>query len=218
MCFEQEYLIWYIHYTNRFILTDQPIPTPKFLESLRGLLHPTDRLLLQEAGPDLQVEHFTLPKGTVYTENPSLDGHISMVQKGIVGVSHRMENLVNWSHFYTPGSFLFNLEIHKELNAMDSKWHVLEDTQVYSIDTNAEGTAAIERLMVALKLQRSLLCSYQYQHYINEHGLDRHDYSVKWLRSNSKVAAALPRKELANFLGVSNSSLKLYLKEALDHA
>jgi DNA-binding CsgD family transcriptional regulator len=48
--------------------------------------------------------------------------------------------------------------------------------------------------------------------------LDRHEYSVNWIKSNRKLAAALPRKELANFLGISNSSLKTYLNEAMEDA
>jgi hypothetical protein len=125
---------------------------------------------------------------------------------------------VNWSHFYTAGDLLFNLEIHEELNQMETKWHILEDTEMYSIDTSVPDKDPLKKLMVAFKLQRSLLCSYQYQHYINNHGLDRHEYSVNWIKSNRKVAAALPRKELANFLGISNSSLKTYLNEAMEDA
>jgi hypothetical protein len=113
---------------------------------------------------------------------------------------------------------VFNLEIHEDLNRMETKWHVLEDTVMYSIDTNVPDAHPLKKLMVAFKLQRSLLCSYQYQHYIKEHGLDRHEYSVKWICEHPKIAAALPRKELANFLGISNSSLKSFLKEALADA
>ncbi|MBT7659206.1 MAG: hypothetical protein HN571_02925 [Bacteroidetes bacterium] len=210
--------IRYIHATTRFILTQQPLHSAELLTILKELLHPDDLFLLTNTFGQLVFEEFSLSKGTIRSNMQELDNHITIVKKGVVGVSHRMNDLVNWSHFYTAGDLLFNLEIHEELNQMETKWHILEDTEMYSIDTNVPDKDPLKKLMVAFKLQRSLLCSYQYQHYINNHGLDRHEYSVNWIKSNRKVAAALPRKELANFLGISNSSLKTYLNEAMEDA
>jgi len=210
--------IRYIHATTRFILTQQPLHSAELLTILKELLHPDDLFLLTNTFGQLVFEEFSLSKGTIRSNMQELDNHITIVKKGVVGVSHRMNDLVNWSHFYTAGDLLFNLEIHEELNQMETKWHILEDTEMYSIDTNVPDKDPLKKLMVAFKLQRSLLCSYQYQHYINNHGLDRHEYSVNWIKSNIKVAAALPRKELANFLGISNSSLKTYLNEAMEDA
>jgi hypothetical protein len=174
--------------------------------------------LFTNTSEQLVFKKFSFSKGTIHSNFNELNNRITIVKKGVVGVSHRMHALVNWSHFYTAGDLVFNLEIHEDLNRMETKWHVLEDTVMYSIDTNVPDAHPLKKLMVAFKLQRSLLCSYQYQHYIKEHGLDRHEYSVKWIREHSKIAAALPRKELANFLGISNSSLKSFLKEALADA
>jgi hypothetical protein len=199
-------------------LTKQPLLNTELLAILKKLLHPDDLFLLTNTFGQLVFEEFSLSKGTIRSNMQELDNHITIVKKGVVGVSHRMNDLVNWSHFYTAGDLLFNLEIHEELNQMETKWHILEDTEMYSIDTNVPDKDPLKKLMVAFKLQRSLLCSYQYQHYINNHGLDRHEYSVNWIKSNRKVAAALPRKELANFLGISNSSLKTYLNEAMEDA
>ena len=210
--------IRYIHATTRFILTQQPLHSAELLTILKELLHPDDLFLLTNTFGQLVFEEFSLSKATIRSNMQELDNHITIVKKGVVGVSHRMNDLVNWSHFYTAGDLLFNLEIHEELNQMETKWHILEDTEMYSIDTNVPDKDPLKKLMVAFKLQRSLLCSYQYQHYINNHGLDRHEYSVNWIKSNRKVAAALPRKELANFLGISNSSLKTYLNEAMEDA
>jgi hypothetical protein len=210
--------IRYIHATTRFILTQQPLHSAELLTILKELLHPDDLFLLTNTFGQLVFEEFSLSKGTIRSNMQELDNHITIVKKGVVGVSHRMNDLVNWSHFYTAGDLLFNLEIHEELNQMETKWHILEDTEMYSIDTNVPDKDPLKKLMVAFKLQRSLLCSYQYQHYVNNHGLDRHEYSVNWIKSNRKVAAALPRKELANFLGISNSSLKTYLNEAMEDA
>lgn len=199
-------------------MTKQPLLNTELLAILKKLLHPDDLFLLTNTFGQLVFEEFSLSKGTIRSNMQELDNHITIVKKGVVGVSHRMNDLVNWSHFYTAGDLLFNLEIHEELNQMETKWHILEDTEMYSIDTNVPDKDPLKKLMVAFKLQRSLLCSYQYQHYINNHGLDRHEYSVNWIKSNRKVAAALPRKELANFLGISNSSLKTYLNEAMEDA
>jgi len=210
--------IRYIEDYRRFILTNQPPHTAVFFKFVQDLLHPDDRYLLNTNEKKVEVQTFNLSKGTILCNTSFLDGHISMVIDGAIGVCHRLDALLNWSHFYVEKSWLFNLEIHEELNKMDTTWHVLEDTQIYSIDTNVFGQNELKDLMIALSLQRSLLCSYQYQHYINNHGLDRHEYSVNWIKSNRKVAAALPRKELANFLGISNSSLKTYLKEAMEDA
>ena len=210
--------IYYIHATRRFILTQQPVHTSEILTILKELLHPDDRFLFTNMSEQLVFEKFSFSKGTIHSNFNELNNRITIVKKGVVGVSHRMHALVNWSHFYTAGDLVFNLEIHEDLNRMETKWHVLEDTVMYSIDTNVPDARPLKKLMVAFKLQRSLLCSYQYQHYIKEHGLDRHEYSVKWIREHSKIAAALPRKELANFLGISNSSLKSFLKEALADA
>ena len=210
--------IYYIHATRRFILTQQPVHTSEILTILKELLHPDDRFLFTNTSEQLVFEKFSFSKGTIHSNFNELNNRITIVKKGVVGVSHRMHALVNWSHFYTAGDLVFNLEIHEDLNRMETKWHVLEDTVMYSIDTNVPDARPLKKLMVAFKLQRSLLCSYQYQHYIKEHGLDRHEYSVKWIREHPKIAAALPRKELANFLGISNSSLKSFLKEALADA
>ena len=210
--------IRYIHTTTRFILTQQPLHSAELLTILKELLHPDDRFLLVSSSQQLEFEKISLAQADIYTNFKDLDDHITIVKKGVVGVSHRMNALLNWSHFYSPGDLLFNLEIHEALNKMETKWHILEDAELYSINTNVPDTHPLKKLMVAFKLQRSLLCSYQYQHYIKDHGLDRHEYSVKWLRENSKIASALPRKELANFLGISNSSLKSFLKEALEDA
>ena len=210
--------IYYIHATRRFILTQQPVHTSEILTILKELLHPDDRFLFTNTSEQLVFEKFSFSKGTIHSNFIELNNRITIVKKGVVGVSHRMHALVNWSHFYTAGDLVFNLDIHEDLNRMETKWHVLEDTVMYSIDTNVPDAHPLKKLMVAFKLQRSLLCSYQYQHYIKEHGLDRHEYSVKWIREHSKIAAALPRKELANFLGISNSSLKSFLKEALADA
>ena len=210
--------IYYIHVTRRFILTQQPVHTSEILTILKELLHPDDRFLFTNTSEQLVFEKFSFSKGTIHSNFNELNNRITIVKKGVVGVSHRMHALVNWSHFYTAGDLVFNLEIHEDLNRMETKWHVLEDTVMYSIDTNVPDAHPLKKLMVAFKLKRSLLCSYQYQHYIKEHGLDRHEYSVKWIREHSKIAAALPRKELANFLGISNSSLKSFLKEALADA
>jgi hypothetical protein len=210
--------IRYIHTTTRFILTQQPLHSAELLTILKELLHPDDRFLLASSSQQLEFEKISLAQGDIYTNFKDLDDHITIVKKGVVGVSHRMNALLNWSHFYSPGDLLFNLEIHEALNKMETRWHILEDAELYSINTNVPDTHPLKKLMVAFKLQRSLLCSYQYQHYIKDHGLDRHEYSVKWIRENSKIASALPRKELANFLGISNSSLKSFLKEALEDA
>ncbi len=210
--------IYYIHAICCFILTDQPLLHTELFSILKKLLHPDDRFLLANTFGQLEFEEFSLSKGTIRSNMQELDNHITIVKKGVVGVSHRMNDLVNWSHFYTAGDLLFNLEIHEELNQMETKWHILEDTEMYSIDTNVPDKDPLKKLMVAFKLQRSLLCSYQYQHYIKDHGMDRHEYSVKWIREHTKIAASLPRKELANFLGISNSSLKSFLKEALEDA
>ena len=210
--------IYYIHATRRFILTQQPVHTSEILTILKELLHPDDRFLFTNTSEQLVFEKFSFSKGTIHSNFNELNNRITIVKKGVVGVSHRMHALVNWSHFYTAGDLVFNLEIHEELNQMETKWHILEDTEMYSIDTNVPDKDPLKKLMVAFKLQRSLLCSYQYQHYIKDHGMDRHEYSVKWIREHTKIAASLPRKELANFLGISNSSLKSFLKEALEDA
>ena len=210
--------ICYIHTIRRFILTQQPAHPPEILTILKALLHPDDRFLFTNMSEQLVFEKFSFSKGTIHSNFKELNDRITIVKNGVIGVSHRMHALVNWSHFYTEGDLVFNLEIHEDLNRMETQWHVLEDTVLYSIDTNVPDTHPLNKLMVAFKLQRSLLCSYQYQHYIKEYGLDRHEYSVKWIREHSKIAAALPRKELANFLGISNSSLKSFLKEALADA
>ena len=212
------FLIRYIHTTRRFILTQQPLHTAEIGNILKEFLHPDDRVLLTNASEELVFEKISLPQGAIESKLPDLNNHITIVLKGVIGVSHRLDTLLNWSHFYTSGDLLFNLEIHEELNKMESKWHVLEETVLYSINTNVPDEHPLKKLMVAFKLQRSLLCSYQYQHYINNHGLDRREYSVKWIREHSKIAAGLPRQELANFLGISNSSLKSFLKEALTDA
>ena len=110
------------------------------------------------------------------------------------------------------------MEVHEELNEMDTTWHVLEETELYSINTKVSDQHPLKNLMTAFRVQRSLLCSYQYQHYIKIHGLDRHEYSVHWIEENARIASKLPRKELANFLGISNSSLKIYMREAIKNA
>ena len=117
--------IYYIHATRRFILTQQPTHPPEILTILKGLLHPDDRFLFTNMSEQLVFEKFSFSKGTIHSNFIELNNRITIVKKGVVGVSHRMHALVNWSHFYTAGDLVFNLEIHEDLNRMETKWHVL---------------------------------------------------------------------------------------------
>ena len=199
-------------------MTQTAAHTSEFFEILKKLLHPDDRILLAKFSNELVVETFSLSQGDKLSEFPVLDDHVTVINNGVIGVSHRFDDLSNWSHFYTKGDLIFNLEVHEELNEMDTTWHVLEETELYSINTKVSDQHPLKNLMTAFRVQRSLLCSYQYQHYIKIHGLDRHEYSVHWIEENARIASKLPRKELANFLGISNSSLKIYMREAIKNA
>ncbi len=199
-------------------MTQTAAHTSEFFEILKKLLHPDDRILLAKFSNELVVETFSLSQGDKLSEFPVLDDHVTVINNGVIGVSHRLDDLSNWSHFYTKGDLIFNLEVHEELNEMDTTWHVLEETELYSINTKVSDQHPLKNLMTAFRVQRSLLCSYQYQHYIKIHGLDRHEYSVHWIEENARIASKLPRKELANFLGISNQSLKIYMREAIKNA
>jgi len=59
------------------------------------------------------------------------------------------------------------------------------------------------------------LRTYQYQGYINKFGIDRQRYCEQWLRDNPKLIGMLSRKELANYFGVSTSSLQVLIKDSL---
>jgi hypothetical protein len=73
-------------------------------------------------------------------------------------------------------------------------------------------------LFAKLMVQSSLHSSYQYQSYINEFALDRKSFCVEWLRKYSKALGLISRKDLSIFFGISMSSLKTYIKIALQHA
>ncbi|MDB3991803.1 hypothetical protein N9443_01725, partial [Schleiferiaceae bacterium] len=66
-------------------------------------------------------------------------------------------------------------------------------------------------------VQASLMSTYMYQEHINNLGLDCKYYSVNWLKENYSLLQKVPRMDIANYLDISKSSLKSFMKIALTH-
>lgn len=143
-------------------------------------------------------------------------GVVFMLGSGVVGVKHVFEEVKCLTHFYQPGDFFFNTEVHKTLNIQESERIIYDEVKLFSINyLDPAFKRNLPEVSIELEIQSSLLSTYQYQGYINKFGIDRQRYCEQWLRDNPKLIGMLSRKELANYFGVSTSSLQVLIKDSL---
>jgi hypothetical protein len=192
------------------------IESDDFCKGIINLLHPEDKS---------RFDHQYLKPFIISTSVKCKDkmpdallkrGVVCMLGSGVVGVKHVFEEVKCLTHFYQPGDFLFNTEVHKTLNIQESERIIYDEVKLFWINyLDPAFKRNLPEVSIELEIQSSLLSTYQYQGYINKFGIDRQMYCEQWLRDNPKLIGMLSRKELANYFGVSTSSLQVLIKDSL---
>ena len=182
------------------------------------ILHPLDRELMGNIRLDEFIRIVKFDVGLIPPGEINLKNCITILVSGFIGVKHVFEDNSCISHFYHEGDVIYDTEIQLDFNELETKWHLYEPAVFYILALEGQQAEKHALLFAKLMVQSSLHSSYQYQSYINEFALDRKSFCVEWLRKYSKALGLISRKDLSIFFGISMSSLKTYIKIALQHA
>ena len=137
--------------------------------------------------------------------------------RGVIGVKHDFEGRDALSHFYEEGDLFLTAEIDPIYNKQGSYWWIYEEVEMILLPLKSESWKRDNpELASALNVQASLMAAYTYQQYINNLGIDRKTHSLEWLKSNKRLLTLVPRADIANFLDISKSSLKAFIKTVLN--
>lgn len=183
------------------------------------MLHPVDRALMANVRLDKLIRRVKVDSGLLLSEDLNLKNCITILASGFIAVQHKFEGKICISHFYNDGDIMYDTEIQKGLNEMQTQWHFYEPAVLYVLPlTGITEAMGDKTLFSKLKVQSALHSSYQYQKYINDFALDRKSFCVDWIRRYGKALSLVSRNDLALFFGISISSLKTYIKIATKHA
>jgi len=162
------------------------------------------------------VHTLSLKPGVFQPQTIDIHDCACVLVRGIIGVKHDFEGRDALTHFYEEGDLLLTAEIDPIYNIQGSYWWIYEEIEMILLPLKSEAWKRENpQLASALNVQASLMAAYTYQQYINNLGLDRRSHSLAWLKTNRRLLSLVPRAEIADFLDISKSSLKSFIKIAL---
>jgi len=187
-------------------------------EKLIALLHPDDREAMRPVDLAPHVTELALPSGIFSNEERDIHGCVGVVLSGVIGVKHDFNGIDSITHFYQKGDLLLSIEIEEAFNKQGSFWQLYDNTRILILPLKDKlWRQSYPHLSSVLLVQASLMSTYMYQEHINNLGLDCKYYSVNWLKENYSLLQKVPRMDIANYLDISKSSLKSFMKIALTH-
>ena len=187
-------------------------------EKLIALLHPDDREAMRPVDLAPHVTELALPSGIFSNEERDIHGCVGVVLSGVIGVKHDFNGIDSITHFYQKGDLLLSIEIEEAFNKQGSFWQLYDNTRILILPLKDKlWQQSYPHLSSVLLVQASLMSTYMYQEHINNLGLDCKYYSVNWLKENYSLLQKVPRMDIANYLDISKSSLKSFMKIALTH-
>ena len=187
-------------------------------EKLIALLHPDDREAMRPVDLAPHVTELALPSGIFSNEERDIHGCVGVVLSGVIGVKHDFNGIDSITHFYQKGDLVFSIEIEEAFNKQGSFWQLYDNTRILILPLKDKlWRQSYPHLSSVLLVQASLMATYMYQEHINNLGLDCKYYSVNWLKENYSLLQKVPRMDIANYLDISKSSLKSFMKIALTH-
>lgn len=187
-------------------------------EKLIRLLHPDQRSLMRNAQLSCHVNTLLLKPGVFQPQTIDIHDCACVLVRGIIGVKHSFEGRDALTHFYEEGDLFLTAEIDPIYNKQGSYWWIYEEIEMILLPLKSKAWKRDNpQLASALNVQASLMAAYTYQQYINNLGLDRRSHSLDWLKSNKRLLGSVPRADIANFLDISKSSLKSFIKIAFNN-
>ena len=187
-------------------------------EKLIALLHPDDREAMRPVDLAPHVTELALPSGIFSNEERDIHGCVGVVLSGVIGVKHDFNGIDSITHFYQKGDLVLSIEIEEAFNKQGSFWQLYDNTRILILPLKDKlWRQSYPHLSSVLLVQASLMATYMYQEHINNLGLDCKYYSVNWLKENYSLLQKVPRMDIANYLDISKSSLKSFMKIALTH-
>ena len=185
-------------------------------DKLRNLLHPSQIELLNNVRISPYIHHLQRDKGVLSTADFGIHEFVGVIVRGTLGVKHDFETRGAITHFYQKGDLILSLEIDEALNRQGTFWQIYEEVDIVLLPLQSkQWQSDYPQCSSTLITQASLMAAYVYQKHINNLGLDRKSYSVNWLRENKRLLGLVPRADLANYLDISKTSLKSFIKIAL---
>jgi hypothetical protein len=187
-------------------------------EKLIALLHPDDREAMRPVDLAPHVTELALPSGIFSNEERDIHGCVGVVLSGVIGVKHDFNGIDSITHFYQKGDLVFSIEIEEAFNKQGSFWQLYDNTRILILPLKDKlWRQSYPHLSSVLLVQASLMSTYMYQEHINNLGLDCKYHGVNWLKENYSLLQKVPRMDIANYLDISKSSLKSFMKIALTH-
>ena len=185
-------------------------------DKLIDLLHPDQRGLMRNAQLSRYIHTLSLKAGAFQPQTIDIHDCACVLVRGVIGVKHKFEGRDAITHFYQEGDLFLTTEIDPMYNKQGSYWWVYEEIEMILLPLKSEAWQRdYPKLASALNVQASLMAAYTYQQYINNLGLDRKTHSLEWLKSNKRLLSLVPRSDIADFLDISKSSLKTFIKTVL---
>ena len=186
-------------------------------DKLIDLLHPDQRGLMRNAQLSRHVHTLSLKPGVFQPQTIDIHDCACVLVRGVIGVKHDFEGRDTLTHFYEEGDLFLTVEIDSVYNKQGSYWWIYEEIEMILLPLKSESWKRDNpELASALNVQASLMAAYTYQKYINNLGLDRKSHSLDWLKSNKRLLTLVPRADIADFLDISKSSLKAFIKTVLN--
>ena len=187
-------------------------------DKLIDLLHPDQRGLMRNVQLSRHIHTLSLQPGVFQPQGIDIHDCACVLVRGVIGVKHDFEGRDALSHFYEEGDLFLTAEIDPIYNKQGSYWWIYEEVEMILLPLKSEAWRRDNpQLASALNVQASLMAAYTYQHYINNLGIDRKTNSLEWLKSNKRLLTLVPRADIANFLDISKSSLKTFIKTVFNH-
>jgi len=197
-------------------LTQAHINVGLLQDKLIDLLHPDQRGLMRNAQLSRYIHTLSLKAGAFQPQTIDIHDCACVLVRGVIGVKHKFEGRDAITHFYQEGDLFLTTEIDPMYNKQGSYWWVYEEIEMILLPLKSEAWQRdYPKLASALNVQASLMAAYTYQQYINNLGLDRKTHSLEWLKSNKRLLSLVPRSDIADFLDISKSSLKTFIKTVL---
>ena len=185
-------------------------------DKLIDLVHPDQRGLMRNAQLSRHVHTLSLKPGLFQPQGIDIHDCACVLIRGVIGVKHSFEGRDAITHLYEKGDLFLTAEIDPVYNKQGSFWWIYEEIEMILLPLKSEAWKRDNpQLASALNVQASLMAAYTYQQYINNLGLDRKSHSLEWLKSNKRLLSLVPRSDIADFLDISKSSLKSFIKIAL---
>ena len=186
-------------------------------DRLVDLLHPDQRGLMRNVKLSDYVHAYSHLPGKFNPQSIDVHDCVGIVVRGLIGVKHEYEGQDSITHFYQQGDLFLSAEIDEVYNRQGSYWQFYKKTEMILLPLKSSVWKRDQpQLASALIVQASLMAAFTYQQYINNIGLDRKTHSLAWLKSNKRLLSLVPRVDIANFLDISKSSLKTFIKKVFN--